>query len=62
MNDAPCSPVQSLQERVGSSPHCRRDARVLAFQLAEAAISQNLFADILRLLAELRPTPVTSTA
>ena len=36
--------------------------RYIAFQMAEVAISRHLFADILRLLAELRPPPVTSTA
>jgi hypothetical protein len=30
--------------------------------MAEVAIPRNLFADILRLIAELRPPPVTSTA
>jgi hypothetical protein len=29
--------------------------------MADVAISRNLFADILRLIAELRPPPVTST-
>jgi hypothetical protein len=29
--------------------------------MAEVAITTNLFADILRLIAELRPPPVTST-
>jgi hypothetical protein len=29
--------------------------------MAEVAITRNLFADILRLIAELRPPPVTST-
>jgi len=36
--------------------------RYVAFQMAEGAIPRNLFADILRLIAELRPPPVTSTA
>ena len=36
--------------------------RYVAFQMAEIAIPRNLFADILRLIAELRPPPVTSTA
>jgi hypothetical protein len=36
--------------------------RYVAFQMAEVAIPPNLFADILRLIAELRPPPVTSTA
>ncbi len=36
--------------------------RHIAFQMAEVAIPKNLFADILRLIAELRPPPVTSTA
>jgi hypothetical protein len=36
--------------------------RYVAFQLAEVAIPRNLFEDILRLIVELRPPPVTSTA
>lgn len=36
--------------------------RCVAFQLAEVAIPRNLFADILQLVAELRPPPVISTA
>jgi hypothetical protein len=36
--------------------------RIVAFQMAEGAIPRNLFADILRLIAELRSLPVTSTA
>lgn len=36
--------------------------RYVAFQMAEVAILRNLFADILRPIAELRPPPVTSTA
>jgi Transposase DDE domain group 1 len=35
--------------------------RYVAFQMAEVAIPRNLFADILRLVADLRPAPVTST-
>ncbi len=35
--------------------------RYVAFQMAEVAIPRKVFADILRLIAELRP-PVTSTA
>jgi hypothetical protein len=35
--------------------------RYVAFQMAEVAIP-NLFADILRMIAELRSPPVTSTA
>jgi hypothetical protein len=31
--------------------------RYVAFQMAEVAIPRNLFADILRLIAELRPPP-----
>lgn len=37
-------------------------ARYVAFQMAEVAIPRNLFADILRPIAEPRPPPVTSTA
>jgi Transposase DDE domain group 1 len=35
--------------------------RYIAFQMAEVAISKNLFAEILRMIAELRPPPVAST-
>jgi hypothetical protein len=37
-------------------------ARYVAFQLAEVAIPRNLFAEILQMIAELRPPPITSTA
>jgi hypothetical protein len=36
--------------------------RYVAFQLAEVAIPRNLFAEILRLIAKLRPPPIASTA
>jgi hypothetical protein len=36
--------------------------RYVAFQMAEVAIQRNLFADILRLIAELRPPPDPSPA
>jgi hypothetical protein len=36
--------------------------RYVAFQMAEVAIPRDLFAEILRLIAELRPPPVASTA
>ena len=36
-------------------------AHYVAFQMAEVAIPRNLFADILRMIAELRPPPITST-
>ena len=37
-------------------------ARYVAFQMAEVAIPRNGFADILRMIAELRSPPITSTA
>jgi hypothetical protein len=37
-------------------------ARYVAFQMAEVAIPRDLFAGILRMIAELRPPSVTSTA
>lgn len=37
-------------------------ARYVAFQMAEVAVPKNLFAEILRMIADLRPPPVTSTA
>ena len=36
-------------------------ARYAVFQMAEVAIPKNLFADILRMIGELRPSPVAST-
>jgi hypothetical protein len=36
--------------------------RYVAFQMAEIAIPRNLFAEILRLIAELRPPLAASTA
>jgi hypothetical protein len=36
--------------------------RYITFQIAEVSIPGHLFADILRLIAELRPPPVASTA
>ena len=35
--------------------------RYVAFQMAEVAISRHLFADILRLIAELRPPPAAAS-
>jgi hypothetical protein len=37
-------------------------ARCVTFQMAEIPIPRDLFADILRLIAELRPPPLASTA
>jgi hypothetical protein len=36
--------------------------RYVAFQMAEVAIPRGLFADILRMIAELRPPPLALTA
>ena len=36
--------------------------RYVVFQMAEVVIPRTLFADVLRLIAELRPPPVLSTA
>jgi hypothetical protein len=35
--------------------------RYVSLQMAEVAVPRNLYADILRLIAELRPPPVSST-
>jgi hypothetical protein len=40
----------------------RSHGRYVAFQMAEVAITRNLFGDILRMIADLRPPPVTLTA
>jgi hypothetical protein len=37
-------------------------ARYVALQMAEVAITRDLFADILRMIAQLRPPPAASTA
>jgi hypothetical protein len=37
-------------------------SRYIAFQMAEVAIPRNVFANILRMIVELRPPPITSTA
>lgn len=34
-------------------------ARFIDFQMAEVAIPRNVFADSLRMIAELRPLPIT---
>ena len=39
-----------------------RHGRYVAFQMAEVAVPRHLFVDILRLIADLRPPPLTSTA
>jgi hypothetical protein len=39
-----------------------RRGRCVALQMAEVAIPRVLFAEVLQLIAELRPPPVTSTA
>jgi hypothetical protein len=36
--------------------------RYVALQMAEVAVSETLFADILQMIFELRPPPVVSTA
>ncbi len=36
-------------------------ARYVAYPMAEVAIPRNFFADILRMIGELRPPPVAST-
>ena len=37
-----------------------RHGRYVAFQMAEVAIPRTLFADILRLISELRPAPTAA--
>ncbi len=36
--------------------------RYVAFQLAEVVVPKSLFADILHMIADLRPPPIASTA
>ncbi len=46
--------------KIGANVVCH--SRYGAFQMAEAAVSKVLFAEVLRLIAELRPPRVTSPA
>jgi hypothetical protein len=50
--------MTSLKEKlIKIGAKVMRHDRYIAFQMAEVAISRHLFADILRLIAELRPPP-----
>jgi hypothetical protein len=54
--NGPCLPtLPFLAERIGAKVVSH--GRYVAFQMAEVAIPRNLFGDILRLIAELRPPP-----
>jgi hypothetical protein len=56
-------PIEAAQEKlIKIGAKIVSHGRYVAFQMAEVAIPKNLFADILRMIAELRPPPVTSTA
>jgi hypothetical protein len=55
--------LTSLQEKlIKIGAKVVSHGRYVAFQMAEVAIPRNLFADILRLIAELRPPSLLSTA
>ena len=55
--------LTSLKERlIKTGAKIVSHGRYVAFQMAEVAVPRTLFADILRLIAELRPPPVISTA
>jgi hypothetical protein len=55
--------LTSLKEKlIKTGAKIVRHGRDVAFQVAEVAAPRALFADILRLITELRPRPVTSTA
>jgi Transposase DDE domain group 1 len=51
--------LTTLKEKLGAKVVSH--GRYVAFQMAEVAIPRNLFANILRLIAELRPPFVIST-
>jgi Transposase DDE domain group 1 len=55
--------LTSLQEKlIKIGAKVVSHGRYIAFQMAEAAIPRRLFADILRLIATLRPPPISATA
>jgi hypothetical protein len=56
------SPTSLKEKLIKIGAKVVNHGRYVAFQMAEVAISRNLLADILRLVAELRPPPVISTA
>lgn len=56
------NPPRTGRPWVGGAVYAPRAARYVAFQLAEVAIPRDLFADILRMIAELRPPPLASTS
>jgi hypothetical protein len=46
---------------LGSARRVVGDARYVAFQIVKVAISKNLLAELLRLIAEARSPPIAST-
>src|SRR3984893_11412638 len=57
-----CSMTSLREKLIKIGAKVVRHGRYIAFQMAEVAISRHLFADILRLIAELRPKPPPSPA
>jgi hypothetical protein len=55
------SPEGEAEKLIKIGPKVVGHVRCVTFQMAEVAIPRNLSADILRLIAELRPPPVVST-
>jgi hypothetical protein len=61
--DHPHANVRRICLRHGSAPSLRHGAKVVShgryviFQMAEVAIARQMFQEILRLIAELRPQP-----
>jgi hypothetical protein len=56
-------PLTSLKEKlIKIGAKIISHGRYVAFQMADIAIPRTLFAEILRLIAELRPPPAASTA
>jgi hypothetical protein len=55
------SPLTSCRSP-GAPVHTISHGRYVAFQMAEVAVPRLLFAEILRLIAELRPPPIVSSA
>jgi hypothetical protein len=60
MRGDPLTPLKEKRIKIGAK--IVNHSRYVAFQMAEVGIPRGLFADIVRMIAELGPPPLASTA